>query len=131
MSTKQTDANTIEVRLYGPGATTVGLFDTKGRALLVKRLIVSGPQEVEARSRLPRSVQVRGGDLPVVPVLMHRVNDKQRVTFEGKEAETATAEKYRAMKFSKAVLGKIREATALVASRGGDPGAMVSLSTKR
>ena len=95
---------------------------------MVKRLIVSGPKEVEARSRLPRTVQVRGGDLPVVPVLMHRANEAQRVTFEGTEADTLTAGKYSEMRITKAALAKIQETSRVIASRGGDPAAMVSLS---
>ena len=130
MSTKQTDApasDLTEVRLHGPGAATVGLFDARGKGLIVRRLIVSGPDNVEARCRLPRTVQLRRGAVPVVAVLMHRARDQQRVTFDGLEPETATAAHGRDLRLTKAVLAKIQQAATEVAARGGDPGAMISL----
>jgi hypothetical protein len=130
MSTRQTDpapgGDLFDVRLYGPGAATFGLFDARGKGLIVRRLIVSGPDNVEARCRLPRTVQLRSGAVPVVPVLMHRARDQQRVTFDGLEAESATATRVRDLRLTKAAFEKIQQAANQVAARGGDPGAMIS-----
>jgi hypothetical protein len=131
MSTKPdtvADAGIFEVRVHGPGALTFGLFDAKGKALVVKRLIVSGPEGIEARSRLPRRVQTQSGAVAVVPVLMHRANSEQRVTFEGKDAAKATEERGRDIGLSKSALGKIKETTDLIAARGGDPQVLVAAS---
>jgi hypothetical protein len=131
MSTKQTDAapagGPIEIHLHGPGAATVGLFDARGKGLILRRLIVSGPDNVEARCRLPRTVQLRGGAVPVVPVLMHRAREQQRVTFDGLEAESATAARVRDLRLPKAAFEKIQQAVNQVAARGGDPAGMISV----
>jgi hypothetical protein len=111
------DTSRIEVRLKGPGVTTIGLYDSAGRALLTKRLALSGPSEIQARSRLPLTLRTKAAQVPVVPVLLHQTNPTQAITFAGQDPATATAERCRAMKLSKASVGKIQAAARLAAGR--------------
>jgi hypothetical protein len=81
------DADAMEVHLKGLGATTVGLFDGKGNALLTKRLVLSGSSQVEAKSLLRLTLSTKAGQIPVVPVLIHQTSPSQTVTFGDKNPE--------------------------------------------
>jgi hypothetical protein len=107
------DMPRVEVRLKGPGATTVGLYDSKGNALLTKRLILSGPNEVEARSLLPLILQTKAGQVPLVPMLIHQTNRSQAVTFAGQDPAMTTAERCHSMKLNKSSISKIHVAVQL------------------
>ena len=122
------DLPTFEVRLKGPGAVTVALYDGQGNALLTKRWVVSGADEVEVRSRLPLSLRTKAGLCSVVPVLIHQTNSKQAITFDGHDPAVMTAERSRAVKLSKASLSKIQAAAKLAGARRRD--AEVSLPIK-
>jgi hypothetical protein len=134
MSTKPIDSRTLtprmEVLLKGTGAATFALFDQKGNVLLTKRLVLSGSDAAEAKSRLPLTLRTRAGSVPVVPVLIHKANQKQTVTFAGKDAVSATAERYRELRVSKAAIAKIGQAMLLAEERGGDPDIILSLGRK-
>jgi hypothetical protein len=62
----------IELRLKGPGSSTVALFDSKGNPLMTKRLVLSGSSGVEARSILPLTLGTTAGVVAVVPALLHQ-----------------------------------------------------------
>jgi len=61
---------------------------------------------------------------------MHRGNERQRVTLEEMEAEAASAARAGDLRLTKAVLARIEEAANLVAARGGDPVAMLSVGAR-
>ena|ERR1700722_5955788 len=113
----QQDVPRMEVRLKGLGATTVGLFDGKGNALLTKRLVLSGSSEVEARSLIPLTLGTKAGRIPVAPVLIHQTNLSQAITFGGQDPAAATAETFRAMKLNKNAIDKIQAAARLSVER--------------
>ena len=114
------DLPTVEVRLKGPGAISVALYDGLGNALLTKRWVVSGTDGVEMRSRLPLSLRTKTGLRSVVPVLIHQTNSKQAITFDGHDPASMTAERSRTIKLSKASLSKIQAAAKLAAARSRD-----------
>jgi hypothetical protein len=109
------DADSMEVRLKGSGATTVGLFDGKGNALLTKRIVLSGSSQVEAKSLLRLTLGTKAGQIQVVPVLIHQTSPSQTVTFGGQDPGAATAERFRAMKLNKNSISKIQTAARLSA----------------
>jgi hypothetical protein len=109
------DADAMEVHLKGLGATTVGLFDGKGNALLTKRLVLSGSSQVEAKSLLRLTLSTKAGQIPVVPVLIHQTSPSQTVTFGGQKPGAATAERLRAMKLSKNSISNIQTTARLSA----------------
>lgn len=127
MSTKltnsiQQDAEVLEVRIKGPGAVTVGLYDSKANALMTKRLVLHGPAEVEARSRLPLALHTTIGHVQLVPVLIHQTSSSQVVTFAGQDPAKATADRSRALKLNKSSMGKIQAASQLAARRISETG---------
>jgi hypothetical protein len=116
--------------LRGPGAATLGLFDSKGKAWLARRVRVSGPDNVEARTHLPTTLGTRRGEVAVVAVLMHQTNERQRVMLGDQEAAAATASRFRELKISKAAAEKIEQSVKRIAELGGVPGALVETRAK-
>jgi hypothetical protein len=111
------DLPMMELRLKGSGKAVVSFFDNQGNTLLTKRWVVSGPGEVEVRSRLPLSLRTKAGRIPVMPVLIHQSGSGQTITFDGKHPEDATSNRGRTIRLSKASLSKIRAASQLAAAR--------------
>jgi hypothetical protein len=105
----------LEIHLKGPGTTTVGLFDKQSNLLLIKRLVLSGPKTIEAKSRVPLSLNTRSGEILIAPVLIHQTDRKQLVTFAGQDPESATEQRFKEMKLSEASAAKVRETAARAA----------------
>ncbi len=78
-------------------------------------------ERLEARTELPLEVEVKGQAVPVVPVVALKDNPKQKVLFDGQDAERFTASRCRTVGASqKAVAEAKREA---VTRRWPQPGA--------
>ena len=65
--------------------------------------------------------------MAIAPVLIHRTNKEQRVTFAGKDNAAATAERFREIKLDKAAVEKSEHVVRHIAERGGHPGAVASV----
>jgi hypothetical protein len=121
----------IDIVVKGPGEVTIGVVDPKGRLLLRKRIIVSGDPGIEARSRLPLTVQTRNGAVTVVPVLIQRKDARQHITFAGREARDFTAQRCREMKVSTAMIEKASRAAAAALEQNEWPLPVIRPSTTR
>jgi hypothetical protein len=120
-SIKSTDKSqpmeAVEVRLTGPGVTTLGLVDPKGNVLFARRVAVSGPAEMETNFQMPLSLSTLKGQLAAVPMLFHQINAKQVVTIGGKDPAAAATERQRALKLDAAAVQKIKTATEAAAAQ--------------
>ena len=112
----------VEITVKGPGDFSVGLIDAKGRLLFRKRLVISGDPAIEARSRLPLTVQTRNGALAVVPVLIDRRNGEQQITFAGRPPSEFTAQRCRELKLAPAIVEKTARAAAAAVLRADEVG---------
>lgn len=121
----------IDVVVRGPGELTIGAVDPKGRLLLRKRIVVSGDPRIEARSRLPLTVQTRNGAVPVVPLLIQRKDGAQEVTFAGRDASDFTAERCRELKVSTALVDKASRAAAAALEHDEWPHLLIRPSATR
>jgi hypothetical protein len=120
MSTKSSTSpamDTVEVRLKGPGVTTLGLLDGMGNVLMARRVGVSGQSEVEMTFQMPLSLSTTKGEIAAVPVLFHQTSAKQIVTLGGKDPAAAAAERQRALKLDAIAVGKIKAATEAAAAQ--------------
>lgn len=115
----------VEVRLRGPGATTLGLIDEMGNVLMTRRVAVSGSSEVEAHFQMPLSLSTMKGEIAAVPMLFHQTSAKQVVTVGGKDPATATTERQRAMKLDPAAIEKIKAAAEAAAAQIAEKGRLV------
>jgi hypothetical protein len=113
ISSRDRDLPRVALRLKGPGATTVGLYDSNGNALLTKRLVLSGPDGIEATSTLPLSLRTEVDHVALVPVLIHQSSKRQAITFDGKAPAVATALRIRSMKLDKRAIHRIHSAVKL------------------
>jgi hypothetical protein len=124
MSTKSanrsTSAETVEVRLKGPGVTTLGLVDGKGNVLMARRVLVAGSDDVEMKFQMPLSLSTTKGLITAVPMLFHQTDAKQVVTVGGKNPGAAAAERQRALKLDATAVGKIKTATEAAAAQIGE-----------
>jgi hypothetical protein len=109
----------IELRLKGPGSSTVALFDSKGNPLMTKRLVLSGSPGVEARSILPLTLGTTAGVVAVVPALLHQSDTRQTVTLGDKKPEAAMEERFLAIRLSKSSAERIRATVRLASAQGG------------
>jgi hypothetical protein len=121
----------IEIIVKGPGEFTVGVVDVKGRLLLRKRVIISGDPAIEAKSRLPLTVQTRNGEAAVVPVLIQRKSPQQQITFAGREPADFTTRRCREVRVAATVIEKASRAAAAALDRIGDQGPGLSIGTPR
>ena len=100
----------LEVKITGPGELSIALVDRKGQTLLSKRLVVSGSDCLEARTRLPLELETKRGRAPVVPVLTFKRDSEQQVTFDGQEPEAFARERCRQLKVSPKLIERSIEA---------------------
>jgi len=115
----------FEFSVKGPGEVTVGLVDRRGQLLSRKRLVLAGPDTIEAKSRVPLTLRVRDAEVSVVPVLIRRSNEAQVVLFGGLEHVIFTTERSKELKASLSVIERAArlgadepmERTLLVSSR--------------
>ena len=121
----------IDIVIKGAGEVTIGVVDPKGRLLLRKRIIVSGDPGIEARSRLPLTVETRNGAATVVPVLIQRKDARQQITFAGREARDFTAQRCREIKVSTAMIEKASRAAAAALEQNEWPHPVVRRSATR
>lgn len=108
----------MEIVIKGTGEFIVGLVDSKGTVLLRKRLVISGSPKIEAKSRLPLTLQTRDGEVPVVPVLI-RSATRSLVTFAGKEPAVFTGRRCKELGLAQAMVKKAAKAAAELAERRG------------
>jgi hypothetical protein len=117
--------DTVEVRLKGPGATTVGLVDNMGNVLMTRRVAVSGSAEVEAHFQMPLILSTPKGEIAAVPMLFHQTSAEQVVTVGGKDPAAAAAKRQRALKLDATAVKKIKAATEAAAAQIGETGRLV------
>ena len=116
---------TVEVRLRGPGITTLGLVDGKGHVLLSRRVAVSGSTGVELTFQMPLSLSTKKGEIAAVPMLFHQTSRNQLVTIGGKGPAAAAEERQRALKLDAAAIAKIKTATETAAAQIGETGRLI------
>lgn len=114
---KSAATESVEVRLKGPGVTTLGLVDGMGNVLMSRRVLVSGPEELEMKFQMPLSLSTKRGELAAVAVLFHQTSTKQLVMVGGKDATTAAAERARALNLSATAIAKVKAATEAAATQ--------------
>ena len=123
--------HTTEIIIKGSGEFVLGLVDREGRILLTKRLVASGSDRVEVRTRVPETLKTRNGEASVVPVLI-KSSSKQIATFGGKSPAAFTSQRCRELKFSTAVMKKAATTAAKRARKShlqlSTTGARVALS---
>jgi hypothetical protein len=126
MSTKSASESqameTVEVRLKGPGVTTIGLVDGTGNVLMSRRVLVSGSNEIEATFQMPLSLGTAKGQIAAVPILFHQTSAKQIVTVGGKDPAAAATERQRALKLDATAVGKIKAAREAAAAQIDEKG---------
>jgi hypothetical protein len=126
-STKSSDrSDVVEVRLKGPGVTTLGLVDGMGNVLMARRVMVAGPDEIEMKFQMPLSLSTTKGQIAAVPILFHQTRAKQVVTVGGKDPATAAAERQSALKLDADAIGKIKAATEAAAAQIRETGRLTA-----
>jgi hypothetical protein len=123
-------AEAIEVRLKGPGITTLGLIDGKGNLLLSRRVAVSGSTGVELTFQMPLSLSTKKGEIAAVPMLFHQTSATQLMTIGGKNPAAAAEERQRALKLNAAAVGKIKAAAEAAAAQIRETGRLTSPVTR-
>ena len=93
---KSQQMDAVEIRLKGPGVTTLGLVDGQGNVLMATRVLVSGARAIETKFQMPLSLSTTKGEIPAVPILFHQTSAKQLVTVDGKDPAAAAEERQRA-----------------------------------
>jgi len=116
------EIDAIEIRLQGPGATTVGLVDGAGNVLMTRRVVVSGPSEMETNFQMPLSLATTKGKLDAVPMLFHQTSAKQVVTMGGRDPAGAAQERQRALKLNAAAVGRMKAAAETAAAQIAETG---------
>ena len=96
----------MEISLDGEGEVLLRFIDAKGRTVLEERLVVTGSSTVGAKRIVPLELETTEGELPVAPVLVHRTNDLQRVTFDGQPPASWTRKRCREIKCSPKIAAK-------------------------
>jgi hypothetical protein len=126
LSTESSDkSDMVEVRLKGPGATTLGLVDGMGNVLMARRVLVAGPDGVEMRFQMPLSLSTPKGQVVAVPMLFHQTSATQVITVGGKDPATATTEKQRALKLDANAVKKIKAVTQAAAAQIRETGRLI------
>jgi hypothetical protein len=126
-STESSDkSDVVEVRLKGPGATTLGLVDGMGNVLMARRVMVAGPDEVEMKFQMPLSLSTTMGQIAAVPIVFHQTSAKQLVTVGGKDPAAASAERQSALKLNAGAIGKIKAATEAAAAQIRETGRLMA-----
>ena len=90
----------MEIALDGEGEVLLRFIDAKGRTILEERLAVSGSSAVRAKRIVPLVLETTEGESPVAPVLVHRTNERQRVTFDGQSPASWTRKRCREIRCS-------------------------------
>jgi len=116
------EIDAIEIRLQGPGATTVGLVDGNGNVLMTRRVVVSGPSDMETKFQMPLSLATTKGKIDAVPMLFHQTSATQVVTIGGKDPAGAAQERQRALKLNATAFGKIKVAAEAAAAQIAETG---------
>ena len=114
----------MEIALDGEGEVLLRFIDAKGRTILEERLAVSGSSTVRARRIVPLVLETTEGKLPVAPVLAHRTNDRQRVTFDGQPPASWTRKRCREIKCSPKIAANAVRGLAPKVQRDGQAGFM-------
>jgi hypothetical protein len=126
LSTESSDkSDMVEVRLKGPGVTTLGLVDGMGNVLMARRVLVAGPDGVEMRFQMPLSLSTPKGQVVAVPMLFHQTSATQVITVGGKDPATATTEKQRALKLDANAVKKIKAVTQAAAAQIRETGRLI------
>jgi hypothetical protein len=108
----------MEIVIKGPGEFIFGLVDSRGTVLMRKRLVISGPRKVEAKSQLPLTLQTRHAEVPVVPVLV-RSAARSVVTFAGKKHAVYTGRRCKELGLAQAMVRKAAKAATELGERRG------------
>ena len=116
----------VEIRLKGPGATTLGLVDGQGNVLMATRVLVSGARAIETKFQMPLSLSTTKGEIAAVPILFHQTSAKQLVTVDGKDPAAAAEERQRALKLDPTAVKKIKAATKWAAAQIGETGRLIT-----
>jgi len=97
----------LEVSIKGAGEVAIALVDRKGQVLFRKRLIISGAEGIEAKSRVPLQLETKSGRIPVVPVLIRKTTSQQEVLFGGRDPESFATTRCRELKFPKSIVERV------------------------
>ena len=116
----------VEIRLKGPGATTLGLVDGQGNVLMATRVLVSGARAIETKFQMPLSLSTTKGEIAAVPILFHQTSAKQLVTVDGKDPAAAAEERQRALKLDATAVKRIKAATKSAAAQIGETGRLTT-----
>jgi hypothetical protein len=96
----------VNIVIKGGGEVRLALVDQKGNTLLRKRLIVSGSEGIEVRSRLPLELETRRGRVAVVPVVVSEIQPQQQVTFDGQKPAAFIDARCRRLKIAPRLLAR-------------------------
>ena len=126
-----TSADAVEVRLKGPGVTTLGLVDGRGNVLLSRRVMVSGPDALELKFQMPLGLSTTRGEVAAVATLFHQTSAQQRVMIGGKDPATAAAERQRALNLDRNAIAKLKAACDAAAAQIGKTGRLTVAKPSR
>ncbi len=116
----------VEIRLKGPGVTTLGLVDGQGNVLMATRVLVSGARAIETKFQMPLSLSTTKGEIAAVPILFHQTSAKQLVTVDGKDPAAAAEERQRALNLDATAVKKIKAAAKSAAAQIGETGRLTT-----
>ena len=114
----------MEISLDGEGEVLLRFIDAKGRTILEERLAVSGSSAVRAKRIVPLVLETTEGELPVVPVLVRRTNEQQRVTFDGQPPVSWTRKRCHDIKCAPKIAANAVRGVAPEVQRDQQPGFM-------
>jgi hypothetical protein len=119
----------IQVHIKGQGAVTLALLDRTGQALLRTRIAATGHPEIEAKTELPATIETTRGKAHVVPVVVRTTNAEQRVTFDGMDAASFSANRCRDLRFPPKAAARLTEIVAQLA-KDDEEGRFLDLSVQ-